>query len=248
LDTGILRTAETIARNQSVIAAAIAGTRRHDEIAGLASSIVNRIDALRLGEFGRDSFPVSLTEQFAKEYETVREAAERFEAAETDEERAALLRTLLAAIVAILRGIAGNTKKEVLSIGLLMLFSLSADVNSLIPHDAPPGMTPAQVEMLEETHRTTETLQRELEQYLESDHRLDETYVSNLPRAELARAATIRVEPERHGKALWRAPAGTLLAIAMVKGKWKLATYRDPLTDELAQGWVYGSTVTMLDD
>lgn len=248
LDTGILRTAEIFARNQSAIAAAVAGTRRYDEMTGLASSIVNRMDALRLGGFGRDSVPGSLAEQFAKEYATAREAAERFEAAETDEERAALLMTLLTAIVGILRGIAGNTKKEFMGIGLVMLFSLSADVNSLISRDALPGMTPAQVQMLEETHRTTETLQRELEQYLESVHRLDEAYVSNLPRAELARAATIRVEPERHGKALWRAPVGTLLAIAKVKGKWKLATYRDPLTDELAQGWVYGSTVTMLDD
>ena len=248
LDLGILRTAETISRNQNAIAAAIAGAHAHDEIANLASSIVSRMDALRFGDFGRDAFPKSIADEFAEQFATARDAAERFEAAETEEERAALLAKLLAAVLTVLRGIAGNTKKEVLGMGLVLMFSITANIYSFIPHEAPPGMTPAQVQKLDETHSDTEALHAEFKEYREHDKRMNELYVSNLPQAELVRKAMIRVEPARHGKALWHAPAGTPLAVAKVQGRWRLVTYREPLTDELAQGWIYGDAVRLLDD
>ncbi|THD34460.1 MAG: hypothetical protein E7773_14825 [Sphingomonas sp.] len=246
-DSGILRTAEIMARNSGTIASAIAATRRHDELAGLASSIVRQFDALRLVEMGRNAFPKYLAQQFAEQFSTMRDAAERIEAAETDEERVAILATLLTAMLAMLRAVARNTKRELLGAGLIMLFGLSADVNSFIPREPPPGMTPAQVQMLQETHRAADELRAEFRKFADSEHRLNEAYVSNMPRAELSRPAVIRAEPRKQGKTLWRAPADTLLAIAGKQGRWHLAIYRDPLTDELAQGWIYGNAVRMLD-
>ena len=109
-------------------------------------------------------------------------------------------------------------------------------------------MTPAQVQMLEETRSGVDRMIEEWSAYRTAEHSIDEAAVADLPRAELSRGATIRAEPRREGKALAKAPEGTLLAIAGSQGRWRHVYYRDPLTDQLALAWVYGPAVRLLDD
>lgn len=246
-DSGILRTAELIGRNRDTIATAIAAVRAQEEIAGLASSIVKRMETLRLTDLTLDVFPRTAVDRFMAEYARAQRAAAEFEAAETEEERAALLASLLMALVTALKGLLKNTRKEIIGLSALALIGVIADVNSLLPSHPPPGMTAEQEHKLDETRQEAKQIHRELEALRESYQHLDEAWVSNLPRAELRRAAFIRSEPHRTGKVLIKAAEGTPLALVRVGGKWKLVAFRDPLTEQLAQGWVYGQNVTVFD-
>ncbi len=247
-DGGIMRTAQALARDTGTLASVIAATRQRGEIANVATSIVQRMDAMRLTELAGSSFPTPAADLFARHFANAREAAEQLEGAATPEQRAALVAMLLGAVLALLRGMAANTRKELFGLGAFMLFSLACDVNSLIPSEPPPGLTPAQVEMIEETHRSTADLAREFHAYVESEQHLDDAYVAALPRAELKRTAVIRMEPNGHGRTLMRAPEGTLLAVVRTDRRWRLTVYRDPLTDELAQGWIYAPAIRLFDD
>jgi hypothetical protein len=115
-----------------------------------------------------------------------------------------------------------------------------------IPDTPPAALTPEQAAILKDTRDRTIALQAQIDELANAEDRLDVAWVSNLPRAELKGNAVVRTNPSRAGEALYRAPAGTLLAVAGKDGEWVSAIYRDPLTDELAQGWVYGRSVKML--
>jgi len=245
--SGILRTVELLGRNRDTIASAIAAVRAQDEIAVLASSIVKRMEALRFADLTLDAFPRTAVDAFLEQYARAQRAASDFTEVETEEERTVLLGALLMALVNALRGLLQNTRKDVLGLSALALLGVIADVKSLLPSAPPPGMTVEQVQKFEETHRGVEQIEREFEELRESNRGLDEAYVSTLPRAELKRSAIIRDMPCREGKPLIRAAGGTLLAIAGTQGRWKLVVFRDPLTEQLAQGWAYGANVTVLD-
>lgn len=244
LDTGIVRTAELLGRNSNTIASAIAAVRAQDEIALLASSIVDRMETLRFTALTRDAFPRSAVDIFLEEFAKAQRAASEFAEVETEEERTVLLAALLMSLVNALRGLLQNTRKDVLGLSALALLSVVANVKSLLPSSPPPGMTVEQVQTLEETHRDVERIEREFKELHESNRGLDEAYISTLSRAELKRSAIIRAEPRRDGRALVRADEGEALALVEKQGKWRLVAFRDPLTGQLAQGWVYGANVT----
>lgn len=246
-DSGILRTAELLGRNRDIIASAIAAVRAQDEIAMLASSIVDRMETLRLTGLTRAAFPQSAVDIFLKEFARAQQAASGFAEAETEEERAALLAALLMSLVNALRGLLRNTRKDVLGFGALALLSVVADVKSLLPSSPPPGMTVEQAQTLEETHRDVEQIEREFKELHESERGLDEAYVSTLPRAEMKRSAFIRAEPGQDSRVLVRAREGEPLALVGKQGKWKLVAFRDPLTGRLGQGWVYRANLTVFD-
>ncbi|WP_407811026.1 hypothetical protein, partial [Staphylococcus aureus] len=68
-------------------------------------------------------------------------------------------------------------------------------------------------------------LQADTRRYHEAETRADEAYVSNLPRAELSRAATFRRKPERTGEVVLRAPMGMVLAIEKREGRWRRVVF-----------------------
>lgn len=244
--SGISRTAEILARNRDLFASPLSANRSIDEISGLASSIVRQIESLRLSVQLDPNWTEPLAVQYAEQFGIVRDVVEEFEAAETNEQRSALLLTLLMALVAMMRAFAGNTKNQVLGIGALALLGVVADVVSLLPHDT-PGMPPAQVAMIKDTRDEVGVLREELKAYRLSEHELDEKWVAELPRAELKRNAMIRNAAGRDGRVLAKLETEAPLAIIEPNGAWKQVAYRDPLTGELTQGWVYGPLVRLLD-
>jgi hypothetical protein len=147
-----------------------------------------------------------------------------------------LLITFLTAVVSMLRAVGGNTRREFLGLGAIVLIGLFNDVTSLLPHDPPAGLTTAQVQMLDETHRGTMELRQQFDAYSESEGRLDEAWVSNLPRAELRRNAMLRGNPARDGKVLAKMEAEAPSAAVGAADAWTEVVVRDPLTDQLAQG------------
>ena len=73
-------------------------------------------------------------------------------------------------------------------------------------------------------------------------------YVASLPRGELARKANIRSGPSGSAARIMVADAGTPIAVVKSEKRWRLVVYRDPLTEQLAQGWVYETLVAMVGD
>ena len=91
-----------------------------------------------------------------------------------------------------------------------------------------------------------ETLKDKLDQMQAANVAANEAYVSSLPRAELNRPAPIRCAADGTAQVILKAPKGMLLAVKQSQGRWRLVVYRDPLTDQLAEGWVYAPSVQLL--
>lgn len=244
--SGIKRTAEAFARNRDMFASTLSASRSLEDITGLASSVVRRMESLRLSAQLAPNWSKSLADQYIEQLGIARRVAEDLEAAETEEQRTALLTTLLMTLITIMRGFAGNTKNQLIGIGAFALLGFVADVVSLLPED-PIGLPPAQVQMIEDTREEVRALREEHKAYRQSEDKLDEQWVADLPRAELMRNAMVREGVGKHERVLAKLKAEAPLAIAGSEGAWKHVVYRDPLTDELAQGWVYGPLVRLLD-
>lgn len=247
-DASVLRTGELFKRNSDTIASAIAATRPVNEMADLASSIVRGMDALRLTGLHAPAFPKSAVDIFVEQYSQARKLAEELEQANSDEQRVALMTRLIAIVANALKGLSPDGRDAAIAVSIILsVIALAADIKSLLPAEAPPGMLPSQVQMLEETNSGVDRMIQEWSAYRTAEHSLDEAAVADLPRAETSRPVMIRAEPSRNGKALFKAPAGTILSIRSTQGRWKQVYYRDPLTDQLARAWVYGPAVRLLD-
>lgn len=73
-----------------------------------------------------------------------------------------------------------------------------------------------------------------------------DAYLAGLPRAVLSRDAIFRRKPERAGEVVLKASEGEVVAIAKTQGRWRLVVFRDPLSNQLAQAWVYQTALTPL--
>jgi hypothetical protein len=243
-DTSISSAVEQMARTSEAIASAFAASHAFDNIAALASSAVAQMTQFQGIDFGvGGGVAAEIAERFAR----AREAAEALEQADTPEEQAARFMVLLQTVADALRGLVANTRKDVMAVSLFVLFGFFADIKTLLPSHAPPALTQQQASDIAETHRELDHLVEAFDSYRQTEHKLDEAYVADLPRAELKQPAMIRETPGRNGRALFKAPQDTLLAVVRTEGSWKVVVYRDPLTDRLAQGWVWGRAVRVLD-
>jgi hypothetical protein len=70
--------------------------------------------------------------------------------------------------------------------------------------------------------------------------------INAMPRAFVREAANVRVAPEQNAKRIARIAANTMLGINERNGRWLRVIYADPLTEELAEGWVWGGSVELL--
>lgn len=70
--------------------------------------------------------------------------------------------------------------------------------------------------------------------------------INALPRAFVREAANVRVAPEQKAERIARLGADTMLAIEEKNGRWLRVIYADTFTGELAEGWIWGSSVELL--
>jgi hypothetical protein len=111
-----------------------------------------------------------------------------------------------------------------------------------------PNQSAQQHATFAELNHKYEDLKEQTQRLREAEARAEEAYVANLPRAELARDATLRRKPERAGEIVLKAPKGMVLAIEKSEGRWRRVVFRDPLSDQLSRAWVYATAVTLLAD
>ncbi len=182
--------------------------------------------------------------------EQVLEAHRLFEAigqADSPAQSASLFAAFVSLMAAIFARFGENTLKELQGIGAVKLIELFMLGVAIFQFAAPADMSPAEKKVVAEMKVEVETLQDKLDKILAANEAANEAYVSNLPRAELKRDAAIRREAQGNAQVLMRGATGMVLAVKQSQGKWRLVVYRDPLTDQLAEGWVYAPAVQLLD-
>ena len=259
-DTGILATAKALQGSNSVLATAMATSKWQDQWKSLAEQLSPGLLALRVtaerammldmatlratAEHLQDS-AVYIAAQQAIE---AQELAEALTHAETPDESARLFVAFVAAISAIFNRLGENTVDELRRQGLLGLLVIAMTIMALPQLQPDPGMPPEERQAYSEIQEKVDDLQDSLRELVEAEGALSEEYVASLPRAQLARKANIRSAPSRSANPILVADAGTPIAVVQREKRWRLVVYRDPLTDQLAQGWIYETLIIMLDD
>jgi len=177
--------------------------------------------------------------------------AEAIAQAPTDAEGARLYGSLLDLLVDFFGNLGPNTIAELQKMGLvgfvntvIGILALVLSAYALIPGE--PVQSPQDKAAFVELNRKVDHLQEETRRYHAAEARIDQDWLAGLSRAELVRDAILRRTPARAGDVVFRAPEGMEVAIERADGRWRLVVFRDPLSMQLARGWIYATAVRRL--
>ena len=138
-----------------------------------------------------------------------------------------------------------NTVKELRNLGALALLGLLLNFQTIYKEVTPQDLTPAEQHAHGEVVGRMNTIEEKLDAILAADHAADQAYVETHPRGELKRIAPIRRDPQGKAPILMRGDAGMEIAVKESRGKWRLVIYRDPLTEQLSEGWIFAPAIDM---
>lgn len=138
-----------------------------------------------------------------------------------------------------------NTVKELRGIGAIALISILLNFQTIYKDLTPQDLNPAEQRAHAEMVVHAETIEEKLDKILAADEAAKSAYVADHPRGELKRPAAIRREPKSKAQTLMRGDAGMEIAVKESRGKWRLVIYRDPLTNQLSEGWVFGPAIDL---
>lgn len=253
LSSSVLDTVKAFDANRLAVRTAIAAAMAGDSYRRLIADALPRmsmfgaiaermlmVDALTLR--ASEGVVESATAIAAEMVIEAQRIAEEIAEAPTNEEGARLYESLLDVLLRFLTNLGPNTIPELQRMGLVTFISFVITVYAMIPQQPTQGLQDkaAFVELNDKVDR----LQEEARRYYEAEAQIEQRYLADLPRAELTRDATFRRKPARDGDPVLNAPKGMEVAIAEAKGRWRLVVFRDPLSNQLAQAWVYGTAVT----
>lgn len=260
IDSDVLRLARTLEDNQSIIKSLMKASRWTEQFKSLSERLAPNLLGIKAAAERaqmldlmtlRASADVVAKSAVAIATEQVLEAHRLIVAiGQTDspEQGASLFAALLRVIAAIFSRFGENTINELRNIGAIKIIELLAVALAFMPLVVTPDMSPAEKKVVAEMKAEVETLQEKFDKIQAANMAANEAYVADLPRAELKRAAPIRRDGDAKAIILLKGPQGMLLAVKQSKDRWCQVVYRDPLTDQLAQGWVYAGAVQLLDD
>jgi hypothetical protein len=72
--------------------------------------------------------------------------------------------------------------------------------------------------------------------------------IGALPRGEIISRGNVREYPKGSARRISVLGQGSPIAISERQGRWLKIVYRDPLTDALAEGWLWAGSAELLDD
>lgn len=258
LGSTALETIRAFDLNRGVVATAIAVAKADDRYRSMIAEALPRftmfsaiaermlmVDALTLR--ASEGGVQSATAIAASAVIEAQRIAEAIAQAQDEEQSARLYGSLLDLFVEFFSNLGPNTIPELRKMGLVGFISFVITVlsaYSLVPQT--PEQSPQDKAAFVELNQRVERLRSEVQAYHEAETETDERYLAGLPRAVLVRSATLRRTPARDGQVVLKGAAGMQVAIAETRGRWKLVTYRDPLSTQLARAWVYGSAVMPL--
>lgn len=259
LDTGILATAKAMQEQKGVLTAAMAATQWQSQWKILAEQFSPNISAIRtiaeramfldvatLRATANNHIQTASTQWVAEQAIEAQTIAEALAQAETADDSARLFIAFVSVLSAIFSRLKDNTAEELRNMGLVSIFTIALAIMALPQLQSDSAMSEDERFAYAELQSSMNALQEDLGKILEADVALDQSYVADLPRAEILRKASIRYKPERSGQRLAVLNAGDPIAIIKREGRWFQIVYRDPLANQLTQGWVYGTLVVQL--
>lgn len=258
LSSSVLDTVRAFDANRSALGAAIAAASAGDSYRRMITDALPRmsmfgviaermlmVDTLTLR--ASEGVAQSATAIAAEMVIEAQRIAEAIAEAPTDEEGARLYGSLLDVLLRFLTNLGPNTIPELQRMGLVSFISFvitALSLYTLIPQQ--PTQSPQDKAAFAQLNEKVDRLQEEARHYHEAEAQSEQRYLADLPRAELTRDATFRRKPVRDGDVVLKAPKGMEVAIAKAQGRWRLIVFRDPLSNQLAQAWVYATAVTPL--
>jgi hypothetical protein len=138
-----------------------------------------------------------------------------------------------------------NTVKELRNLGGLALLGLLLNFLTIYKEITPQDLTPAEQHAHGEVVGRMKIVEEKLEEILVADNAANQAYVAIYPRGELKRIAPIRRDPQVKAPILMRGAAGMQVAVKESLGRWRLVIYRDPLTNQLSEGWIFAPAIDM---
>lgn len=256
LDRAVLSTVKALQEQNRFLAAAAISAQWQGQFKTLSEQIAPALETFRglaeqramldgtlraAGDKAAADF-YRMTSEQALEVEHLVEAIGE---AETPEEGTRLLTSALDIIAVMLTGFVQNSRKSLRKFDIFQLMAVLSFVLPLLPRDVPPAQPVEDGQAYSEVVDQVMTLHKKVTDLLAESDRLDEAYVADLPYADLTRRAVFRATPQRGAPVIFKASAGTRLALKETKGRWRLVVFRDPLTESLSQGWVYGDAVSV---
>jgi CRISPR/Cas system CSM-associated protein Csm2 small subunit len=153
---------------------------------------------------------------------------------------ASTIAMLLGLLLAVLQHIVDATSKEVRSIGLVGAFMIIATIKSL-----EPSYTAEDRRTATETHQLVERLESDLNNVAEAEAQ-EHAYVEALSKAVVTGAGRVREQPLGTSKITTKLPRDTVVGIIEKQGRWRRVLFRDELTHDLADGWMYAGSLESL--
>ncbi|SDA36034.1 hypothetical protein [Sphingomonas sp. NFR15] len=256
----VLKLVKTFDANRSIIEKVTAASKWSEQFRLLSDRFAPSLAGLKLAaerarlldmQILRASAEVAAKSTVAIVAEQVLEAHGLIEAmgqADSHTQSLTLFAQFLSLVETIFSGFQGNTVKELKGVGAFRLIELLLMAFAIWHMVVPAEMSPVEKAAFEEVTNKIETVEEKLGKIVATDEAADTSYVDGLPRAQLKRDAAIRREPQGKAPVLMHGVKGTQLAIKDARGKWRLVVYRDLLTNQLSEGWVYAPAVQMLDE
>ncbi|PHR21609.1 MAG: hypothetical protein COA41_00410 [Sphingopyxis sp.] len=260
-DTGILATAKAMQEQKGVLSAAMAATQWQSQWKILAEQFSPNVSAIRtiaeramfldvamLRATANNHIQTVSTQWVAEQAIEAQNIVEALAQAETADESARLFIAFVSIISAIFSHFKENTVEELRSAGLVSVLVFALAIMALPQLQPEASMSEDERAAYSELQSSVDALHDDLGKILEAENALDESFISDLPRGEILRRASIRHKPERTGQRLAILDGGVPIAIVEKEGRWFRIVYRDPLANQLTQGWVYGTLVVPLNE
>ncbi|HEX8483669.1 MAG TPA: hypothetical protein VF650_17350 [Allosphingosinicella sp.] len=256
--SSVLDTVRAFDANRSAVGAAIAAASASDSYKRMITDALPRmsmfgaiaermlmVDTLTLrASEGEMRSATAIAAEMVIEAQRIAEAIAE---APTDDEGARLYQSLIDALLRFLTDLGPNTIPELQRMGLVSFVSFVITVLSLYTLIPQQSAQSAEAKAaFAQLNAKVDSLEEKARRYHEAEVQSEQQYLAELPRAELSRNATFRRNPARDGQVVLKAPKGMEMAIAGAQGPWRLVVFRDPLSNQLAQAWVYATAVTLL--
>jgi hypothetical protein len=194
-----------------------------------------------------DDDEVSIAEDVAARMIEAQEIIEALGEVETPEEGIALYFSFLTIFTTFFVRFGENTLDELRKLGLVGLIGLISAAYTFIPNEQQSGQSQEQATEFADLRVAVEAMQAQLQIAQETDQALNDAFTKGLARGELNRKSNFRSSPAKDASKIATASAGTPIALIGKKGRWKHVVFRDSLTGQLLQGWVFGTAVTLFE-
>lgn len=149
----------------------------------------------------------------------------------------AAVSALIDALITLLAALARNTKKQIKELDIIQILIIVATIESLSP-DYTAEDRQRDNQTFEIVHRI-EANAKQVAAAQAAEH----AWVNALPRAVVVGAGRVREAPAEAANIRAKLAKDEIVAVVEKRGRWCHVIYRDELTQDLSQGWIWGGSL-----